>query len=232
MPVFGSKVSSAEGSKFGSIVTLLVMLVLGLWGSDAFAQSCDCEKPVGQCSASINVIPTDNGEGRFGANLEIKADAKSCAKVEYYVDNTPYVTVLRNGKFAEDRVLGISPTPITSANVQINKCTVCRDSSETKPGSTAKGSADSQKPKLVDINPVCKRQNDIFGDTEIRLQNAIQAVNMNNSLANFCNHARARVSFYEAFKNMAQACNLPSLLAELQEKKALYEEILVANNCK
>lgn len=60
----------------------------------AQGNNCDCQQIVGACSASIRVVPTDAKKGSHGADLQITSTAPICSKVDYFVDGTPYVTIL------------------------------------------------------------------------------------------------------------------------------------------
>ncbi|VVD70178.1 hypothetical protein PPN31114_00567 [Pandoraea pneumonica] len=101
-----------------------VCLVLLLAGP-AMAQSsnCDCQQIVGACAASVRVVPTDAKKGSYGADLLITSTAPTCSKVDYFVDGTPYFTILNQGNTGEDRVFG--QKPISRENVSSISCHVC-----------------------------------------------------------------------------------------------------------
>lgn len=106
---------------------LLLVLLVGA-GSSVQAQDwpCDCSKIVGSCQASMEVAPTKSpGTKLFGADLRFSANAPYCAKVEYYIDSTPHMTLLRDGKSGEDRILGVSKKAIRPEQVEIFSCKVC-----------------------------------------------------------------------------------------------------------
>ncbi|VVE87300.1 hypothetical protein PBR20603_01229 [Pandoraea bronchicola] len=55
---------------------LLAILFAALSGAgSAQGISCDCQQIVGNCSASINVIPTDSTKGSYGADLKFTSSA-------------------------------------------------------------------------------------------------------------------------------------------------------------
>ncbi|WP_353189580.1 hypothetical protein [Pandoraea pnomenusa] len=114
----------------------LVGLCLLVVSTAAFSQGsrCDCQQIVGSCAASIRVVPTESTKGSYGADLKITSSAPVCAKVDYYVDGTPYFTILQQGNGAEDRVFG--QKPITRENISSISCQVCRRTDE---GQTAGG---------------------------------------------------------------------------------------------
>ncbi|VVE69273.1 hypothetical protein PPN31119_03230 [Pandoraea pnomenusa] len=104
----------------------------------AFGQgnNCDCQQIVGTCSVSVSVIPTESTKGSYGADLKITSSAPTCSKVDYFVDGTPYFTILSRGNRGEDRVFG--QKPITRANISGIACHVCK----VQP---APGNADSNR---------------------------------------------------------------------------------------
>ncbi len=101
----------------------------------AQANNCDCQQYTGTCEASISVVPTTSTSGSYGADLLIRATAPQCSKVDYYVDGTPYFTILSQGNQSEDRIFG--QKPITRANISSISCRVCRQVG----GSTSSDSA-------------------------------------------------------------------------------------------
>ncbi|MGB6008565.1 hypothetical protein [Castellaniella sp.] len=113
------------------------LLMLGLAagsGGAAYAQDwpCDCRKVVASCQATMEIIPTKSpGTKLFGADLRVRANAPYCAKVEYYIDSTPHMTLLTDGKYAEDRLLGVAKKAIRPEQVEVFSCKVCesRDAS-------------------------------------------------------------------------------------------------------
>jgi hypothetical protein len=100
---------------------------------DVSAQSCDCTEIIGSCTASIVSTPTGSRAGLYGADLKISASASQCAKVEYFIDNTPAFTILPNGNSGTDRVLGTGEKPITSERITFQRCQVCKSEDRSKP---------------------------------------------------------------------------------------------------
>ncbi len=93
-------------------------------GVSAQGNNCDCQQIVGACAASIVVVPTESTKGSYGADIKITSTSPMCAKVDYYVDGTPYFTILSQGNQGDDRVFGTQP--ITRKNVSDVSCKVCR----------------------------------------------------------------------------------------------------------
>lgn len=129
---------------------LLVAGGLATMGASAFAAgyNCDCSQIVGSCAASISVKPTESTKGSYGAELTITSSSPICSKVDYYIDSTPYFTVLSQGNTASDSTYGLKP--IFRENVKIESCKVCKQvgvEQGTKPGS-----ADQQQEAPADVD--------------------------------------------------------------------------------
>jgi len=80
---------------------------------------CDCTSIVDTCSANV--------ESR-GSYLDVKTNSKQCARVDYFVDGLPFVSVVVDG---EDRQDWIART--TSPKIIVQSCQVCRDNVDTAP---------------------------------------------------------------------------------------------------
>ncbi|VVE89408.1 hypothetical protein PBR20603_03377 [Pandoraea bronchicola] len=104
----------------------VMALVVAVLSASAHAQgnNCDCQQYTAACEASINVVPTTSTKGSYGADLQIRSTAPQCSKVDYYVDRTPYFTILSQSHQGEDRVFG--QKPITRADISSISCHVCR----------------------------------------------------------------------------------------------------------
>lgn len=130
-----------------SLSLLLLIAPLSL-SSTSHATQCDCTEIIGKCIASISVIPTGSQSGLYGADLILRADASSCAKVEYYIDNTPAFTILKNGRFGDDRIMGTSEHPVTSKRVTLESCKICKTQDQVNSERAAQEQA--QIDQLVD----------------------------------------------------------------------------------
>ncbi|MFJ2992966.1 hypothetical protein [Pandoraea sp. NPDC087047] len=125
-----------RGFKFLRIATgWLVAGTLGVAGH-AHAQSgsasaasrapvaaCNCAQIVADCSASVSVLPTRALNGVFSADVTMQTDAPSCAKIDYQLDDTPYVTILRDGTQGSQRLYGTRP--LTRNSLSHMSCHVC-----------------------------------------------------------------------------------------------------------
>ncbi|MCZ7860976.1 hypothetical protein O9X98_06120 [Agrobacterium salinitolerans] len=87
----------------------------------AAAAECDFAQPVGSCRASISIDSTSGSKGSYSAEATVRSSAGSCSKVEYFLDNTPQTTVIKNGTTADESFFGTKP--ISKKSIQIKKCT-------------------------------------------------------------------------------------------------------------
>lgn len=95
-------------SHFSTLALLLVC------GGTAHAQyRCDCTSVVDTCTANV---------AARGSFLEVKTDRPQCARVDYFVDGQPFVSMVVDG---EDR----QNWPARTANpkILVQSCQVCRD---------------------------------------------------------------------------------------------------------
>lgn len=107
----------------------LLFLGFFLHASVVFADQCDCQKNVGQCKGAIEFVRGYGTKPNFGAEIIVHSSENSCSKVEYYVDSTPYQTVLVNTKQESESLFGTSP--ISKKNVIYERCVVCANASKT-----------------------------------------------------------------------------------------------------
>ena len=89
-------------------------LLLAGFGTAHAQYRCDCTSVVDTCSAEVVA------RGTF---LEIKTDQQMCARVDYFVDGQPFVSVVVDG---EDREDWLART--TNPRILVQSCQVCRDS--------------------------------------------------------------------------------------------------------
>lgn len=103
-----------------------------LFSGVAMAQqtNCDCREIVGSCQASIRMKPT-GGPGSYGAELTLVSTAPICSKVSYFVDSTPYFTILSRGNTDQDSIFGTKP--ITQDSLSEVKCQVCKQLTAVQP---------------------------------------------------------------------------------------------------
>lgn len=108
------------------------VLLAGIGTTPAHAQyRCDCTSVVDTCSAEVVA------RGTF---LEIKTDEQMCARVDYFVDGQPFVSVVVDG---EDREDWLART--TNPRILVQSCQVCRDvGANAAPAAPARPAAAAQ----------------------------------------------------------------------------------------
>lgn len=94
------------------------LVILTTWAGSAAAQSqtawrCDCTSIVDTCSADVVAR---------GSFLEIKTNEAQCARVDYFVDGQPFVSVVVDG---EDRQNWLART--ADPKIMVQSCQVCRE---------------------------------------------------------------------------------------------------------
>ena len=80
---------------------------------------CDCTKAVGLCKANIKIL----AKLKTGVDYVVNSSEASCTKVSYYINNTPYLTVLNNSNSSIEHSAGTKE--ITKKSFQIEKCEIC-----------------------------------------------------------------------------------------------------------
>jgi len=115
--------------KSSKIFSLALLLAAG--GAAHGQYRCDCTSVVDTCTANVTAR---------GSFLEVKTDRPQCARVDYFVDGQPFVSVVVDG---EDR----QNWPARTANpkVLVQSCQVCRDN-----GASASTPAPSTPPAAGD----------------------------------------------------------------------------------
>jgi TonB family protein len=92
---------------------VVTSLLLACFGTANAQYRCDCTSVVDTCSAEIVAR---------GSFLEIKTNQQQCARVDYFVDGQPMVSVVVDG---EDRENWLART--TNPRILVQSCQVCRD---------------------------------------------------------------------------------------------------------
>ncbi|MBN1239039.1 MAG: energy transducer TonB [Gammaproteobacteria bacterium] len=100
------------------------ILTLAGFSAPAFAQfRCDCTSVVDTCTASVDVR---------GSWVEVTTDTQQCARVDYFVDGQPFVSLAVEGEDRQPWVPGAA-----APRVLIQSCAVCRDTAQDG-GATAR----------------------------------------------------------------------------------------------
>ncbi|MCS4089230.1 hypothetical protein [Rhizobium sp. BK176] len=116
-----------------------ILSIALLWLPTAAMAECDFDEKVGSCSATITINSTSGSKGSYSAEATVRSSADSCSKVEYYLDNTPHTSVIKNGSSTDETFFG--QKPISKKSIQIKKCT---QFASKGPGSKAAGKGDDQ----------------------------------------------------------------------------------------
>jgi TonB family protein len=92
------------------------------WGWSGTSRSqprCDCTSIVDTCTANVAVR---------GSWIEIKTDRPQCARVDYFVDGLPFVSVVVDGEDRQDWIARAG-----EPRVMVQSCQVCRDTASDRP---------------------------------------------------------------------------------------------------
>ena len=101
---------------------VVMSLLLAGFGTAEAQYRCDCTTVVDTCTAEV---------AARGSFLEIKTNQQQCARVDYFVDGQPLVSVVVDG---EDRQTW--PARTTNPRILVQSCQVCRDTG-TSPAAAA-----------------------------------------------------------------------------------------------
>ncbi|GLO15547.1 hypothetical protein PPUJ20028_41320 [Pseudomonas putida] len=80
---------------------------------------CDCREVTGACMAKIALKHVSN----TGADYEVRSNESRCSKVSYYIDSTPYISIISNGNAVVEH--SASQKKLTLKNFSVEKCEVC-----------------------------------------------------------------------------------------------------------
>lgn len=106
-----------------AILTEMALAVLVI-SAPASASECNFDKPVGSCQGTIQIKSSSGSKPSYSAEIVVRSSAPSCSKVEYYLDYTPQVTIIR-GSSEPESLSGT--TPITKKSVKVARCTAYED---------------------------------------------------------------------------------------------------------
>jgi TonB family protein len=100
-----------------SLIFPAAVICLG-WCTTTHAQfRCDCTSVVDSCSADVAIR---------GSFVEITTDRQQCARVDYFIDGQPFVSVAVDGTHRQDWI------PRTqNPRIMVQSCQVCRENSGT-----------------------------------------------------------------------------------------------------
>lgn len=109
------------GALFGAVAVLTTLPI------EAFAADCDFQKRVGACRATIEIQSISGSKGSYSAEVVVKSSAPTCSKVDYFVDNTPYRTILKSTNAEDESLFGTKP--ISKKSIKVTSCMAFADRS-------------------------------------------------------------------------------------------------------
>ncbi len=118
--------------RLSKLIVVSTALLAG-YGAAHAQYRCDCTSVVDTCNAEVVA------RGTF---LEIKTDRPQCARVDYFVDGQPFVSMVVDG---EDRENWLART--TNPRILVQSCQVCRDT-----GAAATAAAPARTPAAAAPN--------------------------------------------------------------------------------
>lgn len=106
------------------------VLLCGYAMSTEEVSACDFDQPTGACRGSIRIDSVSGSKESYSAEITVSSSAGSCSKVEYYLDSTPQVTIIRNAISESESLFGTKP--ITKKSIAVKKCTSYAKSKERR----------------------------------------------------------------------------------------------------
>lgn len=82
---------------------------------------CDFDRPLGQCTGKIEIVSVHGSKKSYGAEVRVISSAEACSKVEYFVNSTPYTTVLTATNSEPESLSGTNP--ISAQDIELKTCT-------------------------------------------------------------------------------------------------------------
>lgn len=116
----------------------------------AIAAECNFDKQVGSCSGSVEILSTGGSKPSYTAEVRVTSSAPTCSKVEYYLDSTPNVTVLKSSNSDQESLFGTKP--ISRKNIRVKNCTAFASA-----GSSSDQKAKNLRPAKDDMTACIRR---------------------------------------------------------------------------
>ena len=103
----------------------IFLTLLAFFHFSVLAQDCDCTRVLNSCSASYEVSNIRNDPSRTNSAAEVilRSSAPRCSKVTFFVDSTPYISLLKKSNLATESIFGSGV--ITKDTIEIESCKVC-----------------------------------------------------------------------------------------------------------
>lgn len=81
---------------------------------------CDCSQVVGSCVADVKILE----KYKTGVDFKVSSSSDRCSKVSYYIDSTPYVSVLVSKNYSLEHSASIKD--VTQKSFRIERCELCK----------------------------------------------------------------------------------------------------------
>ena len=82
---------------------------------------CNFDRPAGGCSGTIEILSSGGKKPSFSAEARVTSSAGACSKVEFYVNSTPYTSIIRSDGVENESLS--SSSPIKKSDIKVAKCT-------------------------------------------------------------------------------------------------------------
>ena len=122
------------------------VLLLGCSATASAEWRCDCTNIVDSCNAEVAIR---------GSWVEVTADHQQCARVDYFIDGLPFVSVAVDGAARQDWIARTE-----NPRIMVQSCQVCRDNSGAEGANIASGAqtgngqdADAPLRPLIEVTP-------------------------------------------------------------------------------
>lgn len=127
------------------ILAIVLCAAYSITSAPALAEwRCDCTTILDSCTANVTVQETF---------IEVTAQAAQCARVDYFIDGMPFVSVAVDGNAREDWI-----TRSEDPRVLVQSCQVCRDNSDAQAPQTAAEPAANSDAAPADLTPLVAPQ--------------------------------------------------------------------------
>jgi TonB family protein len=145
-----------------SINLLAPVALLALHGAANAQYRCDCTSVVDTCNATVEARATW---------LEVKTDRAQCARVDYFVDGQPFVSLVVDG---EDRQNWLART--TNPRILVQSCQVCatggaapptRSTASPAPTSAAREDDDRLRPMIAGVPEYPRAAGGVRGHVDV-----------------------------------------------------------------
>jgi TonB family protein len=128
--------------RLSSLIVAAAALLAG-HGTVHAQYRCDCTSVVDTCSADVVAR---------GSFLEVKTDRPQCARVDYFVDGQPFVSMVVDGEHRENWL-----ARTTNPRILVQSCQVCRDTGATTAAAPARAPTPAPAPAAPNADAAPER---------------------------------------------------------------------------